>query len=63
MSVDSAAAKSSLTAAAAAAAALADPNDKDALKERSEGGKKKMPTIFKFSAGKEAKDVFVAGTV
>ena len=29
-------------------------------RERSEGGKKKMPTIFKYS-GKEAKEVYVAG--
>ena len=49
-----------LTAAAAKAAALADPNDKELLRERSEGGKKKMPTIFKYS-GKEAKEVYVAG--
>jgi len=50
-----------LTAAAARAAALADPNDKELLRERSEGGKKKMPTIFKYS-GKEAKEVYVAGS-
>ena len=31
-----------------------------ACRERSEGGKKKMPTIFKYS-GKEAKEVYVAG--
>ena len=29
-------------------------------RERSEGGKSKMPTIFKYS-GKEAKEVYVAG--
>ena len=29
-------------------------------RERSEGGKMKMPTIFKYS-GKEAKEVYVAG--
>lgn len=50
-----------LTAAAAKAAALADPNDKELLRERSEGGKSKRPTIFKYS-GKEAKEVYVAGS-
>jgi len=50
-----------LTAAAAKAAALVDPNEKELLRERSEGGKKKMPTIFKYS-GKEAKEVYVAGS-
>ncbi len=58
MSVESSSPATRAAETAAAAAAVAEGGDKHVLRG---DGSKKMPTIFKYS-GKEAKEVYVAGT-